>query len=167
MKKFFVASLILFLTINSCKTSKKITEVLPPSDDTITDQSFRKPVRSRELFATVTDVIALDTVYISNDTLHLLTNRISGCDEENFKLIWSGMMMKSMPPQTSVKLFQQADPACNESHRFLLRYNIKPLRFKEDSLYATHADSMTTNAIIIRVGGWKSILNYEFPGRKY
>lgn len=161
MKKFFVAAVVLSITIASCKTSKKATDVTVQVDDTIIDNSFRKPVRSKELYGSVTELIPLDTVYISKDTLYLLTKRVSGCDEANFKLIWNGMMMKSLPPQTSLKLFQQADPACNEKHRFLLSYNIKSLRFKEDTA-SVNEGTMWSKVTVVRVGGWKNILKYQF-----
>ncbi len=166
MKKLTIAAIILSIAIASCKTSKKLTDVAVPIDDTIVDNSFRKPIHSKELYASVTELIPLDTVYISKDMLYLLTKRITGCDEANFKLIWNGMMLKSLPPQTNVKLFQQADPACKESHRFLLSYNIKALRFKEDSV-SLGQESMWSKVTVVKVGGWKNILKYEFQDAKH
>ena len=161
MRNFFAILLILVIAISACKTTKKASDVTIPIDDTITDNSFRKLIRSKELFAAVTEMVPLDTAYISKDTLHLLTKRILGCDEKNFKLMWNGTMLKSLPPQTNVKLFQQVDAACNERHRFHLTYNISPLRFKQDSV-AVHPDSLWSKVTVIRVGGWKNILKYQF-----
>ena len=166
MRKNIVAISILLVIVSSCKTTKHSADVTAPVDDTIVDNSFRKLIRSKEIFNSVTEVIPLDTVYFSKDTLCVFTKRIPGCDEENFKLIWNGAMLKSLPRQANVKLFQQVDPACKESHRFLLSYNVKHLRFKEDSISRANPDSLSAKATIVRVGGWKNGLRYKYKDTK-
>ncbi len=161
MKEIVFALLVIAVIFDSCKTSGKGMDTAVPIIDTIVDYSFRKVMRDREIFNAATEVVPLDTVYLSKDTLHVLTKRVIGCDEEDFKLVWNGMMAKSLPPQTSVKLFQRLDPACNERHYFHLTYNIKPLRFKEDSLSET-PNTSAVKATVVRVGGWKNSLKYEF-----
>jgi hypothetical protein len=146
--------------ISACKTSKRASDVTVPIIDTLTDLSNRKLIRDKEIFRSTTEVVPLDSVYLSKDTLHLLTKRILGCDEESFMLIWDGQMKKSLPPGASVKLLQRVDPACNERHYFHLTYNIKPLRFKNDS--ATDAHLEWSKVTVIKVGGWSNMLKYEF-----
>lgn len=165
MKKLLFVAIALTIIISSCKTSKKGADAAVPVIDTIWDYSFRKVMRDKEIFNATTEVVPLDTVYLSKDTLHLLTKKIVGCDEEDFMLVWNGMMMKSLPPQTSVKLFHRLDPACNERHYFHLTYNITPLRFKQDSV-SLNTDSMWSKVTVVRVGGWKNILKYEFRDSK-
>src|SRR5688572_22029055 len=127
---YVVIALTLFAA--SCKTSKKVADVAPPVVviDTLSDYSSRKVIRNNHIFTSTTDVVPLDTVYLSKDTLHVLTKKIPGCDEDSFMLIWDGKMRKSLPPMTSVKLLQRVDPACTERHYFHLTYNIRPLQFK-------------------------------------
>ena len=161
MKKILFTSLALIGIIASCKTSKKGIDAAVQVIDTISDYSFRKVMRDKEIFNATTEVVPLDTAYLSKDTLHVLTKRIIGCDEEDFKLIWNGMMMKSLPPQTSVKLFQRLDPTCNERHYFHLTYNIKSLQFKNDSISA-NPNTMWSKVTVVRLGGWKNLLKYEF-----
>ena len=133
--------LLMFVLLNSCKTQKKATESV--SAELVMDESFRKPVNDKILFAQTNDMVPLDTAFIVMDTLHIITKRILGCDAENFKLIWNGNKTKSLPPQASVKLFQQVEGACKERHRFHLLYNVSSLHLKQDTT-------------IIKVGGWKN-----------
>ena len=135
--------LLAFVLLYSCKTQKKAAESIPP--ELVMDESFRKPVNDKALFAQTTDMVPMDTAFIVSDTLHIITKRILGCDAENFKLIWNGNKTKSLPPQTSVKLFQQVDAACKERHKFHLLYNVSPLHLKQDTT-------------IIKVGGWKNVV---------
>ncbi len=128
----------------------------------ITSQKFHKPVRDKQFFAATTEIIPIDTAFVSKDSLHIITRKVSGCDAENFKLVWSGNMVKSSPPQTAVRLFKVADIECSEKHKFHLVYNITPLKLKQDSI----ANKVTT----VHLGGWKEPLKYEFdslPGRQH
>ncbi len=152
-RRFLVFLLPLVVCAGACKTTKKAAATPANTADLITDQSFRKPIIDKDLYKSTTEIVPLDTVYIASDTLTVVTKRIAGCESENFKLIWNGSMAKSLPPQTSVKLFQLVDGACTERHKFHLTYNISALKFKND----TAADKST----LIRVGGWGKMLNYK------
>ncbi len=160
MKGIFFAGLVLIIFC-SCKTQRKTIADVAPVEDTLTDNSHRKLLRDKEIFSSVTEVVPLDTVFIRKDTLHLLTKKILGCDTENFKLFWNGTVLKSLPPQANVKLFQQVNADCKERHVFHLTYNISPLRLKNDSLSVSN-ESLWSKVTVVKVGGWKNILKYEF-----
>lgn len=161
MKKIFLFSSVLSLLIYSCKTTKPTSAVAVPVVDTITDLSFKKVIKDKELYLSTTETIAFDTVYVSKDTLHLLTKNIQACDADNFKLIGNGMYMKSLPPQTNVKLFQLNDVECKEKHQFHLSYNIAPLQMKRDSSF-TKGDSIVEKAVLIHLGNWARTLKYVY-----
>lgn len=157
-------SLFLFLAFTSiffsCKTTKKNTVTAVPVIDTVNDFSFKKLTRDKELYNATTEVVPLDTVYLSKDTLHILTKNILACDADNFQLMWNGMMMKSLPPRTNVKLFQRLDTQCKEKHHFHLTYNITPLQMRRDSSY-TKSDT-TGRSVIVHLGNWQRTLNYSY-----
>ncbi len=161
MKKILfllVASLSVFM---GCKTTTPAAGAAAPVDDTVSDYSFRKIMRDKELYAATTELVPLDTVFLNYDTLHIFTKKIIGCDAENFRLMWNGAMMKSLPPQTSVKLFQQVEPDCKERHMFHLTYNVKPLQLKRDSAMFSK-DSCASKTTILRIGGYKHSVQYLY-----
>jgi len=154
MKKYILVLIIPIVFSGSCKTLKKTGgDSNTKNTEIVKDESFRKPVKDKELYLSTTEAIPLDTVFISKDTLNIFTKKIFGCDADNFKLIWNGDLGKAMPPQTAVRLFQLVDGSCKEKHKFHLAYNISPLKLKGD----TSANKTT----IIRVGGWNKMATYE------
>jgi hypothetical protein len=161
MKHLSLIAIALLLFIAACKTTAPAANAAPPAEDTVTDNSFKKVMRDKELYAAVSELVPLDTVYLSYDTLHILTKRLLACDADNFKLMWNGAMLKSLPPQTSVKLFQQVEPDCKERHVFHLTFNVKPLQLKADSA-SFSKDSCAAKTTILRVGGYKHTVGYTY-----
>lgn len=156
MKNFFSLLIVVIIAgIFSCKPQKKAQAAQRPSEDTITDFSNRKVITDKELYASTTEIIAIDTAFLTKDILHILTKKIQACDAENFKLFWDGKFMKSLPPQTNVKLFLMNDAACKELHPFHLTFNISSVHFKTDSLNPNR----TT---IIRLGNWRTAMRHDF-----
>ncbi|MCX6199068.1 MAG: hypothetical protein NTY88_07580 [Bacteroidetes bacterium] len=155
MKKIFLSAFPVFLLIGSCTTQKQNGAASTPVEDTITDNSFRKLVRDKELYNSTTELVPLDTVYLSKDTLHLLTKKILACDADNFTLMWNGAMMKSLPPQTNVKLFQLLDTQCKERHPFHLTFNISSLQMRRDT-------AAVEKSILIHVGNWARTVKYSY-----
>ena len=161
MGKIRLLLLFALIVIASCKTTTKTTGASAPVNDTISDYSFRKITRDKELYAAVKEMVPLDTAYLTNDTLHILTKKILGCDAGDFKVFWNGAFQKSLPPQTSIKLFQQVNAECKEQHRFHLTYNVKPLRLKNDTA-SFNLDSCAAKSTSLRIGGYKEMVRYEF-----
>ena len=152
MKKQIIVALLPLVLAYSCKTSRKTAADNNTPVELITDDAFRKPLADKDLYKATTEVVPLDTVYISKDTLNIFTKKISGCETDNFKLIWNGDLGKATPPVTVVKLFQYVEGACRERHRFHLVYNISSLKPKVDT-----AEAKTT---LIGVGGWHGLNSY-------
>ncbi|MCW5906988.1 MAG: hypothetical protein KIS94_03950 [Chitinophagales bacterium] len=146
---------VIVCLLGSCKSTKQAAvKEVPAVEEEITDLSFRKIIKDKELFAATTETIALDSARLSNDTLHLYTKKLQACDADNFKLLWNGSMAKSLPPQASLKLLFINEPSCREQHRFHLTYNISSVRFK--------GDSVTKGATLLKLPGFNSGLLYEF-----
>jgi hypothetical protein len=152
MTKQIISILLPLVFICACKTSKKTAADTATTAVLINDDSFRKPIVDKELYKSTIESVPLDTVYIAKDTLNIVTKKITGCEAENFKLIWNGDLGSVIPAQTTVKLFQYVAADCKERHKFHLTYNISPLKLKTDT-----SEVKTT---IISVGGWRRMNNY-------
>lgn len=152
----------LILLAPSCKTGQKAQVAPAEVTEWITDESNRKVMRDKEIYAATVEVVPLDSAYLRRDTLHLHTKKMTGCAADEFQLVWNGAMMKSLPPQTSVKLFHRVEPDCKEQHPFHLTFNIAPLRMKRDSAYLAIDSPSMQRATIIRIGGWKSSIRYDY-----
>lgn len=160
MREFFCVALVCIFLSNSCNSTRKAISDQQAPNNTLTDFSFRKVMRDQELFASTTELVPLDTIYVHRDTLHLLTKKITGCETENFRLMWNGAWMKSMPPQAPIKLFELLPPDCKEQHNFHLTFNIKPIRLKQDSVTTTN--DTIKSIVMLRISGWKSAVKYEY-----
>lgn len=153
MKKQILAALLPLIFTCGCKTTKKANTDNTGYTELINDEAFRKPIVDKELFKATTEVVPLDTVFISKDTLNIYTKKINGCETDNFKLIWTGDLSATAPTKTTVKLFQLVEGSCKERHRFHLLYNISPLKPK--------MDTAAVKATLIEVGGWRRMNSYS------
>lgn len=154
MKQLLIAVCICSIAlIYSCEGGKKSTTAQAPVNDTINDWLYKRVLKDKELYGSTTEVFLIDTAYINKDTLHILTGKIQACDAENFDLIWSGMMTKSLPPQLPVKLFLLNDPACKEQHRYHLTFNAKPMH---------PGDANSKGTAIIKLSGMKTGISYSY-----
>ena len=153
MKKYIKVFIMPLIFVCACKTMKKTSsDNSAGNTEVIKDESFRKPLKDKDLFKSTTEVVPLDTVFISKDTLNIYTKRILGCDAANFQLIWNGDLGKAVPPQATVRLFQMVEGSCKEKHKFHLAYNISSLKLK--------GDTSATQATLIKVGGWGKMNTY-------
>lgn len=139
-KKLLIYSSALAL-LGACKTAKGPVAEQVNTVEEITDDSFRKVIKDRELYATTTETIAIDSAAVTRDTLHIYTAKLQACDAENFKVIWDGKEGISIPPKASLKLLLINDPACREGHRFHLKYNLAGVHPKKAMVSAV-ADTM-------------------------
>ena len=161
MKTIFFTATVIVIVLAACKTTATTTGATASVNDTLSDYSFKKVTRDKELYNATSELVPVDTAYLVKDTLHILTKKIMGCDADNFKLFWNGALMKSLPPQTSVKLFQQVNAECKQQHLFHLTYNIKSLRLKNDTVIST-LDSAVTKTMLLRIGGYKEMVKYAY-----
>lgn len=162
MKKLIVVASAFLFVFNSCKTTNKsVSATVTPVQDTLTDLSARKIIKDKELFASITEMVPVDSLFTEKDVLHILTKKIRGCETENFMLMWNGAMAKSLPLQVGIKLLQRVDPACNEQHYFHLKYNIASLKLRRDSATTT-LDSVPRQSTLIRMAGLKNGLLYNY-----
>ncbi len=158
MNKLYCVLALFAALLSACGTGKKSVTVQVPVVDTLHDLSFRKVMKDKEFFTSTTEVIPIDTIYVHGDTLHLFTKKITGCNTENFTLMWNGVWMKSLPAQAPVKLFELLPPDCKEQHIFHLTYNLKPIRLKQDNVSV----DTTKEVVLLRISGWGKAVKYEY-----
>lgn len=143
------------LVLFGCKTNKSSNAATTvPTNDTLVSAKSQHIIKDKELFAATTEAIRVDTSYVSGSDIIILTGKINACDADNFNLVWNGAMAKSLPPKTSLKILLQADPACKEQHRFLLKFSGKDLKWK--------SDSTASGSILFRIGGYDKEMMYNF-----
>jgi hypothetical protein len=152
MKQQILKFLLPLLFICACKTSKKTSTDNIANGAVINDESFRKPVKDKELYRETTEVVPIDTVYISKDTLNIVTKKLTGCQSDNFKLVWNGTFGKDTPIQTGCKLLEYLPGDCREHHKFHLTYNLTPLKIKNDT--------SAIKSTLIYIGGWHHFVHY-------
>jgi len=152
MRKQILKIVLPLLFIYACKTSKKTSGDHTANTVVISDALFRKPIKDKDLYRETTEVVPLDTVYVDKDTLNVVTKKLTGCQSDNFKLVWNGTFTKDTPIQTSVKLLQYTPGDCREHHKFHLTYNLTPLKIKHDT--------NTIKSTLIYFGGWRHYQHY-------
>ena len=160
--KWMGALFLLLYLASGCRATRKVQESPHEASVILSDYSFRKIVRDKELYAATTETISFDSVTISKDTLHLFTSKINGCNAEDFTLLWSGAIMKSLPPQASLKLFHRADPTCKKQNIFHLTFNVSPLRMKQNAVSSNTDSASVGRSTILRVSGWKLPIVYVY-----
>ncbi len=158
---FSIITLVAIIWIGGCKTTSGTAAATVPVDDTVTANHARKISRNKELYNAIKETVPVDTAWLVTDTLHILTGKIIGCDDNSFQLFWNGAMMKSLPPQVTVRLYQEVDGACAEKHRFHLLYNVKSLKITADTTSAA-TDSLLSRATILHIGGYKNAVKYSY-----
>jgi len=156
MKRIFLVILAVICYTYSCTSAKKATAhtAAQETPGVLMDKEFRKPIRDKQLYAATPDLVFPDTVYIIADTMHILTKKVQGCNAENFKLLWNGAMLKSMPPQTNLTILQVADAECKQKNAFHLIYNLAPLKYKNDSV--------AKKQVILHLRAYPHTITYNF-----
>lgn len=154
-KKLLIYSSALAL-LGACKTAKSPVAEQVNTVEEITDDSYRKVITSRELYTTTTETVVIDSAAVTRDTLHIYTAKLQACDAENFKLIWDGKEVLSVPAKANLKLLLINEPACRETHRFHLTYNIKGVHPKKNTL------SLVTDTMLLQLARVKQPVKYAY-----
>lgn len=124
----FVLGMLIFA---SCKTAKAPVAEQAPVAEEIVDDTYRRVIKSKDLYASTTETVGIDSAKINRDTLHVFTSKLQACDAENLSLIWDGKESATPPRKASLKLLLINEPGCRETHRFHLLYNIAGLHAKK------------------------------------
>jgi hypothetical protein len=124
--KLILSSLIVVLIIGfSCKAKQKV----PASNNIISElvidgRLFKEVVIDTNAFKFVS--YSIDKQFFKADVITTLNGKHS------FKLIGNGMMAKSLPPKTSLKLIMETEPAKNDDtgiviQAYSLSFDLKKL----------------------------------------
>ena len=148
-----LAMLCIALLTVQCKSSKKAAA----STSTETESSAPKPKTIRieqsvDLAQVKTSPTKIDSAWIAGNNLHLKLLYGGGCKEHRFELLGNGFMMKSLPPQTPIKLLHDNnDDHCRELIKDQQVFNIQPLQALGGK-----------NELVIRLDTYETPLTYRW-----
>ncbi len=118
---------LLAILTGSCKTSKKTVQNKDDADDICQSMTYNEsPIDKIS-----TDYYSIDSLFIKDDCLNIWVSYGGGCGDADFKLYYSGRVMKSMPPQTSLLLQLIDNDPCRAIVQQKLFFNLS--FFEEDA----------------------------------
>ena len=128
MKHIFILIFaISIILISSCNTSKKATRIKDATEDICQSMTYNEsPIDKIS-----TDYYSIDSLFITDDCLNIWVSYGGGCGDADFKLYYSGRVMKSMPPQTSLLLQLIDNDPCRAIVQQKLFFNLS--FFEEDA----------------------------------
>ena len=129
MKKLFWLPLLLAILIVGCKPRT------PDNDDngsgqdsTVVSEPACMPLSPFD--EAPMDAVSSGTASVDGDCLHLKLQYGGGCKEHEFKLLWDGSWMESMPPQVALTLSHESnDDHCRSMLNSKESFDIKELRY--------------------------------------
>ncbi|HLP73156.1 MAG TPA: hypothetical protein VK155_09655 [Bacteroidales bacterium] len=141
MKKAIILFIIM-ITLFACKNDKQ-------KDEKITGDKVI--LISNELFTTSpNDPLIISNATLENDSLKISFGA-SGCDSKSWiiELIGSEDILKSNPPQRSIRLSLKNNEACQAALGRTITFDLKPARISEGE-------------IILNLQGWQSPITYIY-----
>lgn len=157
MKYFLLLSLLPLLA--ACGSSKEVVETTPPPivDEPTSplDEDPQKNVLVESSLGSFeeSDALDIDSLYIEGNKLFLHVHYSGGCEEHQFKLIGSPVVMKSLPPKRSVQLVHDnKDDACKSIVHRVLEADLKTLS----------TDQTPGSTIVLLLKGWQEDIMYTF-----
>ena len=133
MKKLFWLPLLLAIAIAGCKPrTPENGDNGSGQDSTVGNPPDPAPAcmaLSHDEEAPL-DPVSAGTASVEDDCLHLKLQYGGGCQEHQFKLLWDGSWMESMPPQVSLTLSHNSNQdRCRSMLNSTESFDIKDLRY--------------------------------------
>lgn len=141
MKKA-ITPIIIIIALFSCESDKLKDEIITCEKDILI---------SNELYTTSpNDPFIISDVKLENDCLKISFGA-SGCDSQSWiiELIGSEDILKSNPPQRSIRLSLKNNESCQAAFGRTITFDLKPARANESE-------------IILNLQGWGAPLNYKY-----
>ena len=138
-----LAVLCVALLMVQCKSSKK-AQASAAAQSTEAAAPAAKAIRidkSVDLKGVKTTPTKIDSAWIDGNNLHLKVLYSGGCKEHTFELLGNGFMMKSLPPQTNIKLLHNSnDDHCRELIKEEHVFNLQPLQYSGNKELVIHIE---------------------------
>lgn len=141
MKKTIIPFIIM-IALLACKNDKLKDEKI---------QGDKAILISNDLFTTSpNDPLIISNATLENDSLKISFNA-PGCDSKSWiiELVGSEDLLKSNPPQRSIRLSLKNNEACQSALGRTITFDLKPARISEGE-------------IILNLQGWQSPLTYVY-----
>lgn len=160
---------ILFLMITAgvlwiaVACNNEVEEMTDPNPYTIRKENFlfKKDVglyfkTQQERSETYSKLFEIDQVNREGDLLHITVYFPAGCNENEFEIIWDGLIMESFPPQTRIFIKRNAKDCTpsDEIKQVILTVDLNELIFK-------NGDEQLQNAVVIVSNASKKVNSKE------
>jgi hypothetical protein len=150
MNKLFTLTLIVALMAGTLTACSVIDNQSSGSSNTGTTQSSKVLIQDRDLSKYPMDDVMIKDASVVGDSLTMLVSYSGGCKTHDFKAIWDGAMMKSLPGQINVVLSHNANgDMCEALLTQDVTVSLSPL--------AAHA----ANGVVIHLKGFDKPLMYR------
>ena len=131
----FFSVLLLFFSLISCNTSKKLTIVSKIGNPMVETDSF-----------------ALLSNHLEENILNLKISYLGGCKTHQFEFVGSQAISKSLPPIRYVKLIHSSNgDSCKRKQTMNLTIDLRPVAYKQDE----------SSEIYLECELWKERLLYK------
>ena len=143
MKSVVWTCLVLIATTTACATArekkqkKEDTASMPAAELIENLEEYRK-----------SDPFTILAVRVAENTMELDVEFSGGCENHEFKLYGSTMLMKSLPPKRGILLWHNANgDSCRSIEQRTLKFNITALAY-------------AGGEVILNLDGWKEPISY-------
>ncbi|NLJ01524.1 MAG: hypothetical protein GX371_10305 [Bacteroidales bacterium] len=160
-KLFFMITTSLLLIAAAC--SNEVEKMTDPNPYTIRKENFlfKKDMglyltAQQERSATYSKPFEIDQVNREGDLLHIGVSFPAGCNDNEFEVIWDGLIMESSPPQTRIFIKRNAKDCTpsDEIKQLTLTVDLNELIFK-------NGDQQLQSAVVIVSNASKKVSSKE------
>lgn len=129
---FLLSVFIVMIIINtSCKCQKSNKGKLPENNEVKsvlkTDKNFKPDGKPADY--------TIDTAYVIDNNLIIITSYKGGCGQHSFDLVWTGALYKSLPAKAPLHLIHKAtNENCMDTKKYTLRCDISGLKQPKNKL---------------------------------
>lgn len=136
MRNILTTTIILLVLATGCKSKKKATETT--TEEETTTEAPDKLYSASDISGTRNDVLVIDPKFtaadkdngtftiesaeIQGDQIVMIVSYSGGCENHDFRLLFNGNYMKSMPPKAELFLLHDAH---GDACRSLIKEEIK------------------------------------------
>jgi len=129
---FLLSVFAVMVIINiSCKCQKSNKGKLPENNEVKavlkTDKNFKPDGKPADY--------TIDTAYVIDNNLIIITSYTGGCGQHSFDLVWTGVFYKSLPAKAPLQLIHKStNENCKDAKKYTLICDISGLKQPKNKL---------------------------------
>ncbi|HET6511310.1 MAG TPA: NigD-like C-terminal domain-containing protein [Candidatus Kapabacteria bacterium] len=150
MKQVFTTLALIAVLTGGMLSSCSLIDNQSSGSSNSTTQSGKVLIEDRDIAKYPMDPVMIKDASVIGDSLTMLVSYSGGCKPHDFKVVWNGAMMKSLPGQINVVLSHNAnDDMCEALITQDVTVSLAPIK--------QHA----TNGVVIHLKGFDKPLLYK------